>query len=156
VSAVAGVGRPTELDPWLVLLAVEAALHAGTGLRSMDDELLGDRNVPAPIQHRRFRFYADQILGSIPQKARPGDVLLAVEKVQVVIVHDLDPGSHRASYALASEDVVRALRALLTRTELSGLGQPTVTGVRRQRRGTTIEHTIALEVQYHLTLPAAE
>jgi hypothetical protein len=156
VSAVTGVGRPTELDPWLVLLGVEAALHAGTGLRSMDDELLGDRNVPAPIQHRRFRFYADQILGSIPQKARPGDVLLAVEKVQVVIVHDLEPGAHRASYALASEDVVRAVRALLTRTELSGLGQPTVTGVRRQRRGTTIEHTVALEVQYHITLPAAE
>jgi len=156
VSAVAGVGRPTELDPWLVLLGIEAALHNGTGLRSRDDELLGDRNTPQPILHRRFRFYADQVLGSIPQKARPGDVLLAVEKVQVVLAHDYEPGAHRASYALAAEDLIRAVRALLTRTELSGLGQPTVTGVRRQRRGTTIEHTIALEVQYHVTLPAAE
>jgi hypothetical protein len=156
VSAVTGVGRPTELDPWLVLLAVEAALHNGTGLRSMDDELLGDRNAPQPIQHRRFRFYADQLLGDIPQKARPGDVLLATEKVQIVVVHDYNPGSHRASYALASEDLIRAIRALLTRTELSGLGQPTLKGVRRARRGTTIEHAIALEVQYHITLPAAE
>lgn len=148
--------RLTELDPWLVLLGIEAALHNGTALRSMDDELLGDRNVPSSILHRRFRFYADQVLNQIPQKVRPGDVFLATEKVAVVIVHDYDPGAHRASYALASEDVVRALRALLTRSELSGLGQPAVTGVRRVRRGQTIEHTIALEVQYHITLPAAE
>jgi hypothetical protein len=156
VTAVAGVGRPTELDPWLVLLGIEAALHAGTALRSMDDELLGDRNAPQPILHRRFRFYADQVLNSIPQKVRPGDVLLATEQVSVVIVHDLDPGAHRASYALAAEDLIRAVRALLTRSELSGLGQPTVKGVRRRRQGTTIEHAIALEVQYHVTLPAAE
>ena len=54
MSAVAGVGRPAELDSWQVYLAVEAALHAGSPLRSMDDDLLGDRTTPSPITASRI------------------------------------------------------------------------------------------------------
>lgn len=156
MSAVTGVGRPAELDSWLVLLGLEAALHAGTALRSMEDDLLGDRATPSPLLHRRFRFYAEQVLNGIPQKVRPGDVFLATEQVQVVIAHDYASSSHRASYALAAEDLIRAVRAVLTRTEISGLAAPTIRSCKRALRGHTIEHTLAVDLAYHITLPVAE
>lgn len=143
---------PTELDPWRVYTRVRAALELATELRAAADSLVGGRTLPSTLAHRKFRIEPQG--GSLSGRARPGDSVMVRERLRVVIHHDISAVAE-GSYEVASRDLVAALRALLTRTELSGLGQPsTPTWV--QRRSTKhIETDVDLVVQYDITLPEA-
>ena len=68
---------------------------------------------------------------------------------------EMTTGNARESYQLASSDWVALLRAVLTRREISGLGQPIAAGLVRRKVGSVIEQQLTLTVQYSLTLPEA-
>jgi hypothetical protein len=144
----------TEFSPWLAYDAVVRAIQASTELRAMD-ELLGDRTTPSPLLHRRFRLNPDRLDFDPVSKARPGDVVLVTERVTILLAHDLNHNARAASYELACSDWVELLRAVLTRTEISGLAQPLSGALVRRQVGHTIEQSFVLSLQYHITLPEA-
>lgn len=148
------VGDPTELDPWLVYTRLSDAIERGTSLRA-SQHLLGDRSSPTPLLHRCFRLNPERVDFTPPSRARPGDVVLLTERVIVVLSHDRDPNQAQASYQLASQDWIALLRAVLTRSEISGLAQPLGGGLVRRIVGSVIEQQLALNLQYHVTLPEA-
>jgi hypothetical protein len=148
------VGDPTELDPWLVYSRLSDAIERGTSLRA-SVHLLGDRSAPTPLLHRHFRLNPERVDFTPPSRARPGDVVLLTERVVVVLSHDRDPNQAQASYQLAAQDWIALLRAVLTRTEISGLAQPLGGGLVRRIVGSVIEQQLALNLQYHVTLPEA-
>lgn len=143
----------TELAPYTVLTTLSAAIVATTGLRSVE-ELAEDRTTPSPLLHRSFRLDPGDM--DFEGKGRPGDVQLVRETVTIVLTHDSDPGQKLGSYQLASADLVGLLRAVLTRSEFSGLGQPKPVRVRRRRVGHQLEQAVTITASYHFTLPAAE
>ena len=132
---------------------VAEVLEDGTGL-TRDPALYGSRATPTPLQHRSFRL---ELAGaSYGGKARPGDGMLATETVRVHVIHELDPNSHDASVVLALQDVLEATQAVLTRGALSGLAQPKLIAKVHENAGGQFRTVLELELQWYLTLPAAE
>lgn len=143
----------TELSPESIYDAVSAALLAATELHDVD-ALLNQTTTPSPVKHRAFRLNPGQA-DPQPGKARPGDVLGLIERVQVIVTHDLDPNANLASYRLASQDFLQVVRTILTRTEVSGLAQPLFRGRSIRTVGHTIEQVVNFDLYYHVSLPAA-
>lgn len=143
---------PTELDPYRVYTRVREALEHATDLRAAADSLVGGRTLPSTLTHRKFRIEPKS--GGLSGRGRPGDSIQVKEQVAILLHHDIG-AKPESSYEIASRDLILAIRALLTRTELSGLGQPTITGWVWRRAVGHIEGEIALALQYDITLPAA-
>lgn len=143
----------SELSSASIYDAITAALLATTGLQSTD-AILNQRTTPAPTLHRSFRLNAGQC-DPAPGKARPGDVLGLIERVQVILTHDLDPNANLASYRIASQDFHQVVRQILTRTEVSGMAQPLFKGRAVRVVGTVIEQVVSFDLYYHVSLPAA-
>lgn len=144
----------SDQSPESVFDAVSAALLAATGLLGTE-AILGQGNTPSSLLHRKFRLNpADCDAG--PGKARPGDVQALIEKVQVIVTHEIQPGNNLASFRLASQDFTAVLRTVLTRREVSGFLQPYFKGRTIRTVGHTLEQTIRFELHYHIALPATE
>lgn len=142
----------TELGPYDVMEKVGDAIVAATELTLLD-QLLGDKSTPSPELHRAVRV---DVLGATPfGDAAPDDAIGQRLDLAVLLFHAFDTNAHRASYKVASQDLVATIRAVLTRTELSGLGQPAIGRWTVRRVGHTIETTLPLQVQHHVTLPEA-
>lgn len=143
------------MDPWVLYERLVEGIQAGTSLR-VAAEILGDRTTPSPLLHQSFRLNPDRLEFTPPSKARPGDVVMVTETVNVVLSHDIDPNQALASYQLASRDWVALLRAVLTRKAISGLAQPLGGALVRRRVGHSLEQQLAVRLQYHITLPEAQ
>lgn len=148
------VGEPAEFSPWLAYVKVKEALEAGT-LMHAAGELLGDRSSPEPLLHRQFRLDPQSFDFTPKSKARPGDVVMVTDVVTVWLTHDYVRERAEACWAEACSDFVAALRALLTRVEVSKLAEPKGGRVVRRRVGGFIEQAFALSLTYHITLPEA-
>lgn len=148
-----GVGQPTELEPDLLYDAVSRVVTS-TGLRVLD-ELLGDTTAPSPLLHRAVRIDAAQ-MDATGTRARPGGELGLRERMSLVLTHEYDPNAHRASYALASQDLRALLCAVLTRAQISGLASPVFVGRAIRLVGHRIEQVVSFTFSYEITLPEAE
>lgn len=143
----------TELTPYTATTTIIAGIEAATDLRALA-ELLGDTTTPSPSLHRRFRVDPGEL--TFFGDAAPGDSVGVRQTFGLVLFHRYDAVAHAASWQLASDDFVSLLRAVLTRAEFSGLGQPIPVRARPVRRGHQIEQTLTITAQYSITLPDAQ
>jgi hypothetical protein len=147
-------GDPTELDADLLYDAVVRGIRAGTTLHVLDENMLEDRTAPSPNLHRSVRIDPAQ-MAPTGTRARPGGELGLLERLVLTLTHDYSPGAHRASHALAAQDLRELLRAVLTRTEISGLASPDFAGRTIRRSGHQLEQLVTFTFSYEIELPAA-
>lgn len=147
-------GAPTEMSPWLVYERVRSALEIATGMQAAE-VLLGNRTSPEPLLHRQFRLEPASLAFTPPSRARPGDSVAMTEEVTVWLSHEVPPGNAKAAYHEATLDFLRAVRALLTRKEVSRLAAPKAGRLIRRQVGGVLEQAFVVSLSYFITLPEA-
>lgn len=144
-------GQPSDLSPYDVWKALGDAIRNGAGLDQPPGEPFLGGNVPGSTTHRTFQI---DPAAEVPfGRGRPGDILGLKRTCTITLRHDYDPGTHDASWQLASYDLQRLRDAVLHRPESFRIGQPEPGPATAKVVGHSIVQTFTVTVTYQRPLP---